>query len=88
MTLDWNFIAGNLAAHLSMVDDRPTIERILQQAKGDAILMDAPPDFWSCVAAAYSRQALRPGRTQNAHIIACLRRNNDEAARQPPGRRS
>ena len=87
MTLDWNFIAGNLAAHLSTVDDRPTIERVLQQAKGDAILMGAPPHFWSCVAAAYS-QLLRPGRTQNAHIIECLRRNNDEAARQPPGRRS
>jgi len=87
MRLDWNFISRNLATHLCVVLETSAIERVLEQAKADAIALDAPPDFWERVAAAYESQIRRAGRERSELIIEALRRN-DEAARQASGRQS
>ena len=84
MHVDWNFIARDLSKHLFSVNDGAAIERILEQARADAIRLSAPPDFWSRVAAEYEQQAQRTGRRQNEQVIEALR-HNDETARNPSG---
>jgi hypothetical protein len=75
--VDWSSVVADLARHLAAASATEQMQQILLDAERDLSRLDAPPDFWPRLRAAYRKQlssGSKEAEGRGDELAACLER--------------